>query len=409
MNKSPKTINGVLKKINLYSAFLLVFGMPFYKPLLPYLSFLWAFTWLLDGGPLRLSKLFVKNKFLWFFVGFFLLYLVGMLFTENQNAGWFNLEVKLSLLFFPLIMSSLNSNYEGKEQTIFKIFIGANLIAGIVCIISAVVNYYFWNYNTFFYAKLSIFHHPTYYSMYIAFSLVLVLNNIFTEKASRNKIIIYTILIVVFLTLVFLLSSKAGIISAFLAVAGYLTIYLFNKRKFFSSFAIIIIAGLLFFAAMNLNQRFTAINKLSNSEKIDKNDEDSNVARLMIWKSALEVGMENLVPGVGTGDTKDVLMEKYLEKGLFNPLEKKYNAHNEFLETFVSLGFIGLLYILLLFAIPIIKAFRKKEFVALFFLLITGLNFCFESMLNTIAGVLFFSFFYSLLVFGGRRSEGRKV
>lgn len=122
--------------------------------------------------------------------------------------------------------------------------------------------------------------------------------------------------------------------------------------------------------------------------------------RLSLWRNAFLVWEEEPLMGFGVGDAKKRLMEVHGEQGLdavFNT--KYYNAHNQFLETAMQTGLIGVIALFIVLAIPIYYSIRKKQELIFQFLIICFINFLFESMLQRLAGVLFFAFWYSYLWF----------
>jgi O-antigen ligase len=100
---------------------------------------------------------------------------------------------------------------------------------------------------------------------------------------------------------------------------------------------------------------------------------------------------------VGTGDVKDHLLEKYREKQLYNALGLELNAHNQYLQTMLALGIIGLLILLLNIVLPALYGMEMKHYLYLIFLILVAFNFLFESMLETQAGVVFYAFFNAYL------------
>ena len=137
----------------------------------------------------------------------------------------------------------------------------------------------------------------------------------------------------------------------------------------------------------------------TNKESSDaKTDESSNV-RLQIWKSAINISSKNILLGVGTGDIKDALMAEYIKCNNKDAKKNNLNVHNQFLETQMGQGIIGFMLLTSLFFIAILRSYIDKNRLLFLFIIIIGINFLFESMLNTQAGVIFFSFFFSFLIF----------
>ncbi|OFX22965.1 MAG: hypothetical protein A2041_00405 [Bacteroidetes bacterium GWA2_31_9b] len=121
--------------------------------------------------------------------------------------------------------------------------------------------------------------------------------------------------------------------------------------------------------------------------------------RITLWKNSLIVWNEKLIFGHGIGDAKSRLIEIHKDMVITEAYEKKYNSHNQFLETATQTGFIGLIVLLLVFAIPLYQSIKKKQELLFLFLVICFINFMFESMLQRLAGVVFFAFWYSYLWF----------
>ena len=89
------------------------------------------------------------------------------------------------------------------------------------------------------------------------------------------------------------------------------------------------------------------IDELIYSLNATKKTNSSSGARQAIWGVALNLIKDKPILGYGTGDGKQVLLDAYKERGLNTLYEKKYNTHNQFLQTGLSLGVIGFLFLFL--------------------------------------------------------------
>jgi hypothetical protein len=96
------------------------------------------------------------------------------------------------------------------------------------------------------------------------------------------------------------------------------------------------------------------------------------------------------------GDANDMLYQSYKENGLTGALSHHLNAHNQYFQTFIGLGFFGFIILLSLTFGYLIKNILTKHFLFILFSTLIILNFLVESMLQTSAGVLFFCFFFCL-------------
>jgi O-antigen ligase len=118
--------------------------------------------------------------------------------------------------------------------------------------------------------------------------------------------------------------------------------------------------------------------------------------RLVIWKHSFMIIKNKPILGVGTGDANDELLKTYVGKNEIELKERKFNAHNQFLQTSISLGILGLLALILPFIILFYKSIINQSLINLSFVILVLTNFLFEAMLETQAGVIFISFFLFL-------------
>jgi O-antigen ligase len=106
----------------------------------------------------------------------------------------------------------------------------------------------------------------------------------------------------------------------------------------------------------------------------------------------LEIIKDNFWFGVSPGDTKDELMQNYKKHGFRHAVERNYDAHNQFLQSFIALGILGFLFVFCIIGLPFFYAIRERDYVLFFFSLMLFFLFLFESMLQKQAGVMFIVF-----------------
>ena len=364
-------------------------------------------NWFLEGDFKNKFSNTKNNIYSFLFCSLFLVYLFGLLHTSNMQSGKFDIQVKLSLFAFPLLL--LNSNFDKKEiSKILMAFIFGCFLTSIICFFYAIYSYFALAKNIFFYESFTniIDLHPSYFSMYlntaIAFLLLYLLNNNNLKNKYWNILICFFILYFSFI--VVLLSSKMGIITMLLLFLLFFTFYIIRNKKYFLGLTGIVTLVFLFIGVMKfvpevkgrIQNALTAVN---DSKSLANTDVESTGVRILVWRAAEDVIQEHFWFGTGTGDVKDVLMRKYKEKGLTGAYDHQLNAHNQYLETFAATGIIGFLILLANFIIPIYVSVKKNNKFFLAFMLIIILNFLTESMFDREAGVLFFAFFNSFLFF----------
>ena len=71
-------------------------------------QFLLMAAWLFTGDPVKVKlQRFIHNKIAIVLVAFFLLHLLGLIYTSDFNYAFKDLRVKLPLLILPLVLSSV--------------------------------------------------------------------------------------------------------------------------------------------------------------------------------------------------------------------------------------------------------------------------------------------------------------
>ena len=404
MTKTQEKYRLLLYKVSYYLTLLMVFCIPFYKKMMPYLIGIWIVCWISATLLSHFHRESFNNKILLLPVLFYLFHILGMIWTTKYWSGVFDLEVKFSILLFPLAFIFLTPIYKNKLKEILFAFIAGNLIVSLFCLCRAAVLYFVYSKPSFFYNELSFFGHPSYFSMYLTFCIIILYYMITRKFGNFNYYtkIIFIALILYFCIFIFLLSSRAGIICAFMVLFLMITIDIIRNRKLLPSIVWLLISIGLFIIALKYNSRLQDAEKImgTNGKSFYSNKEttESIGVRYLIWQTAFDIFKENLIIGVGTGDVKAVLLKNYKILGMTGAYGNKLNVHNQFFESFFGLGIPGGLLLILVFLVPFIMAIRKRNFIMIFFLLTTGFNFLIESMLNTQAGVVFFSFFLCLLI-----------
>lgn len=402
-----------------------------------------------------------QMRFKWAYIIFamtWLMYLVGMLYTENQSVGWVQVSKKLGFLIFPMIFLFSDMSYLTKQR--LKA-IGNALIFG--CILFFMMNFVYALYDVIFNGystsrffdpdlmKLYYVHH-SYLSMYASLGLMFCFMGIFENEKRKIKIInlLAYMTLVVFIILI---RSRAGLIWLVLTfVLQWIWLTFIMKKKKLG-----VIMGCVFvFAVTGVCVAFPRSVSRITDTIANIMSEHSSDHRLVQFKGYKQVLEDNWLFGVGTGDRSDETMASYqrykdnivkqigpemaevIDKAIDNQwyepvdgmrqlvyeeavkmgkdpdfvvsylveyqfiryaIDKEINAHNMFFETMLSVGIIGLLLLLAYFVIPLVLWIRTKRFDMLYcsLLLMIGFNALFESVFEVQLGIIFFCFFNSLL------------
>lgn len=393
--------------------------IPLWKPLVPWLFGLFLLNWLIDADfsskftNFTLSK---ERQFGLLLPLLFILYVISLFWTEHFNplpdepfsGAWFDLQLKAPLILGTLVF--LSASWMNKE-TIKRYFI-AFILGCFACLIIDYAVAFQKVLQTgkthwFFYSYLSLFHHPSYMAVYVNVALFYLVQQLLDNKVIYGWGKFYTCFgILFFSTSVFLLTSRAGLLSFFIGILVLLTWLITVKRNV--KIVGFIVAILLLFGVGVLSNKnylrdrlYSTWNELVLGQVSDyqKKHYYSVSDRTHAWKASMELIAEHPWLGVGAGDVRSELDKKYKDNLTDIPMKKYLNSHNQFLQTWLAAGILAALLLFLMIIGLAIKAFRQKLFFPLVVMLTILINYFTESMLETQDGVAaFLLLFVSVII-----------
>ena len=376
---------------------LIAFSIPLAPRIIPVLILILLIIWLYENNFKQKWKDFKGETLFLLQPSLFLLYLLGLLWSNNMNHAVSDIETKLTLLFFPVIIFTIKIRKE-QMQAIKDRFIEGCSLAIVLLFIFSSYNYYIFNDpSIFYYSSFTVHLHPSYFSLYLNFGIILVIDKIINNKLNIYWTSIYILGGLLFLISIFLSSSRSGMLSLIFTL-GLGTILMISKKwSFIMLFSFILICASFFYLSKSAKVRFDELIDAFEAKTIEKSTTSSSL-RLWVWKMAGDIVFKNSLFGVGTGDVKDELIKKYQLEGITGALNNKLNAHNQYFQTAIALGIPGLLILLSCLFLPFLWALKYKNWIFLIFLLLIGFNFLSESILERQAGVIFFAFFSSIFI-----------
>ncbi len=289
-------------------------------------------------------------KTLWFLpVVFYLVHIIGVIYSQNLKSALFDLEVKLSLILFVFLFYLLFKEFNRSNIGIIQwSYIFTIFGISIYLLIRAILAYYNTNNaSLLFYNELTKPYHPTYISMYIVMAIVFILQRLYSSRLKYQKIL-YFLWMVYFAMFLFMVSSKAGILTFSLILFIYSIFKIWWDKKYITSLIFILLSVAYGYYSTKTNYRFEIVSQSYKVAKHDVSTQESNSVRILVWSTALDIIKQNILFGVGTGDVKDQLINEYQKRNMIGALEKKLNAHNQYLETLMGLGLMGLFVLILL-------------------------------------------------------------
>ena len=421
------------------------FQIVIYKVALCALFLNWIFTTKFKKVIQSISS----NSFFLAFIIFYILYALSFFWSENQSFAIADLVLKIPILILPLIMLSHEPLSIKEINKLLLAFSLSVIFLNCFCFFDALFNYLnTGNINEFFYGSLTINMHTAYQATFTSFSIFILVYIYLNKEYSHNWI--FSFLIALQFLFLFLLSSRMQMLCLSVVTPIFLIFHYYLKQKIYLGFSYTILAFVVSYFLVStpsvLNNRYKQT--VSHISSIG-NDSQNSDPRKFIWKKAIDVIKYNWLFGVGVGDAKDVLVSSYskefskpitdhavdstvnilkannkylntqvkkltsdhtkLKKESENILiqqinkyrffaKKKYNFHNQYLQTFATVGCFGLIILIYLLSHLFIVSIIKKDFIVSVFLFLIAMSFLTESMLERQAGVIFFTFFYLLLV-----------
>jgi O-antigen ligase len=343
-------------------------------------------------------------------LAFYLWHMVGMAWTRNMGEGLFDLEVKLSLLLFPLLLGVLAPAARQGGRVLLAAFVLGNAAVVPIGLLAATWRMYSlpwaaWS-QELISSPFSLFLHPSYAALYLAMALALLLLGDVLPTVGRA---VRALLITSLAVGIVLMAGKMGwIAGALLLLFVLVRRWTVRARRLEAALALVLVVGgivLLNRVSIYAAERITEMRTAIVEEEHSSTAASSTGIRWLVWDAALEALRQRPLLGAGTGDVKDELLLIYADKGYTSALEQRLNPHNQFLQSGVALGLPGLLLLLALCLVPGWWAWRRGDHLLLAFLGLNALNWTVESMLEVQAGTVFLAVVGWALMMRGMEGE----
>jgi len=352
---------------------------------------------------------------LWFFILPPVLYfLIHLLSVILQNAELNILTNRLMFILIPLLGFPvfIHDTFKKNSEYSLKIFIAGLFIVSvflitriiIISIIGAgqgsILDFVKNNNEDLFSLGFSILEHPTYMSLKVNFTILLLL--LFKNKWQLKNIYFISSLIVLSVV-IFLLASKAGIIVFMIIVISVMIRIASTGAKKIITYLLLIptFIFLSFSIVKNIDRiewfiHYTELELKSENGDLKKFDQ-----RMREWYTAIQLIKEKPFTGFGLANIEKRMVEEYLRYGFEEEAKLKVNAHNQYLEAQVTFGIAGSISLLMMLLIPLIyrKQIRYPRLMTIFIVMVSFFL-LFESMFNRQWGIMFFLLFYCILCLG---------
>lgn len=362
----------------------------------------------------------LQAPLVWVSMAFYLLHLVSLSYTTDLLQGGKELETKVSFFLGPLLLLAYGQSQ--KQAQLWQLRLA--FVLGNVAVLLAALCYaayralgaenwfyvreggtyqrYFFQYETF----SEPFMHPGYLATYAGVALLILLHGLY-QKRWRQRSWAWAGVGLLVLGLI-LLQGRMNVLALLLVLGGWAVVWAWQKEKGLWLLYGLLGAGLLglgvyALAPDSLLKRYLALPQFA--YQIDGDQFNSATYRLAEWRCASEALQEAPWLGYGVGDSQQALEGAYRELHFWKGLEGHFNAHNQYLETWLAVGLPGVLLLLLLLALYLRRFAQEGRWDMVAALVFLALCMLTESMLERAWAVVLFNVLFPLLAASGKRGD----
>ena len=320
-------------------------------------------------------------------------YAVSLLYSDNLEEGFAALGRHLSFVVLAVyfVFSDLSYMRKYHVHVILYAMTFALLLRFLFFLVLALRGYFVVHHDVqlIIGAHFDPLHH-SYLSMYILLSLAFLYSRL-EQTHSFGRIAVLLVSMALLSAYVFFIQARMGFVLLLLFFIVAVVHQLVAHRRYMAILITIVSLALISLVLLKtaplMTQRFSTLSSLV----LDSHNTD---VRYSIMEANTNVIKQNPVFGVGVGDKMDALTAAYQSLSGDN---KILSPHNQYLDTLICTGILGLLILLLILSLPLIKGIREKNYLLIAFVFIIAVSSFTESILERQMGILFFCFFLGLL------------
>lgn len=334
---------------------------------------------------------------------YMLLYVVSLIYTDDMADGMEVVTKKLPFLLMPLVfMLSDHSYITGRHIRsllwVFTLTLTVRFVVRLIIALSAVA---------FGGATLAVFSsshfdpmHHSYLCMYTIFALVFIWREylrclpVMSTKA-KVGLIVWAMMMVLYTIFI---QSRSGVLMLIMVGVMMIVESMVRTRDYRRGvIAALVLLGVVIAVAFLLPDQFNRLNQTV-TELVQG---DSHDPRLTISRTALMAIGDNMPFGTGAGD-KIAAMNATFAVTDPSLISHNFNPHNQYLDSLLSIGILGLLSLVTFLVLPLFyrtrtEVEREQKW---YWSLLTGIiafSALFESIFERQMGILLYCFFICLL------------
>ena len=328
---------------------------------------------------------------------FFLLYVAGLFWSPFDWVGPF-VERKLALIAFPAIVAFCPPSKRERDLALFWFTVMITLV-GLFGEFLALGQYLRFGHSYYFVGDSLILPytlHRVYISLHALFALC-ALTLVGKEWASGIWRGVWQLGLVLF---ILLLASRNTTLTMLILAGVYAIAQLMRGR-----IRVAVYVGAAVTACLALSLSIPQVRSILSASKIIRTDwgtpatvnqYDGWQVRHFVWQAVDTLAKDTPWYGRGTGSVNVVLGDTYRKMGFTYAVVQALNAHNQYLQTWLELGWPGLALLVSILLIGFWQGWRGRPLL-LALSLLASLSMVTESYMEAQKGVVFFGFMWALL------------
>lgn len=239
------------------------------------------------------------------------------------------------------------------------------------------------------------YRHHAYIAMYAIVAMVFVYHELYTYwkelKVWHRCLLLFTMALL--LSYVVLVNSRVGMIVMGVSILACVVHLLITKRSWKLGVGI---AVLLLLCVVGVTKSIPTYTDRVSKTMVNVEED----IRMSVYRHNWHAICDNPIIGYGVGDAHAIRLETYKNEGFNVGAQAGLNAHNQYMESMLRAGLLGVLSLLFFLLSPLVVALCRHSrytFVIAVFTCIVMMNLLFESMLERQMGLLFIGGLYAVM------------
>jgi len=321
------------------------FFLPISRAGISLFTFLSVLLWIIEGNFKHKIHLIVRNKVILALFAFIAMNFISLFWTNNidNSLGY----IRRYWYLFPILVlyTSIKKEY---ISTILSAFIMGMFVSEVI---GYGVFFELWKFKDTLKGNISPFMHHIEYSIFLAFTSLILLSRIFSSIKLKSKII-YSFFFVTMSANLFLTEGRTGQLALIVGLFVLALISFKNKFKALiisSLLTIFLLGGAYMFSSTFQNRVADASDSIINVIQ-NKNYCTSWGSRIGAYITAQNIVTQH--PMIGAGITDNMQMFRTLidtKYPYMMCIKELSHMHNQYLQILTQLGIIGLFFFLLIF------------------------------------------------------------